>query len=75
MRRPSKKNHNKHACKRTATVGTLSLTGHAGLNQVSFQGRISSRKLKPGRYTLVVVASASGQSSNPARLNFTIVKK
>jgi len=42
----------------------------------SFQGRISaSRKLPPGRYTLVITANASGRSAHPVTLSFTIVKK
>jgi hypothetical protein len=67
-------NHHKPKCQRTVTAGTLSFTGHAGLNKVSFKGRIStSNKLRPGRYTLVILASASGKSSKRATLKFTIV--
>jgi hypothetical protein len=58
------------------TAGTLSFTGHAGRNKVSFQGRISAtRKLRPGRYTLVITATASGKTSRPMTLSFTIASK
>ncbi len=72
----SKSNRHKRACKRTVTAGMLVLSGHAGLNKVAFQGRISaSKKLRPGPYTLGIVARAAGESSSPATLRFTIVKQ
>jgi len=63
-------------CKRAVTVGTLSLAGHGATNKVSFQGRISrSKKLKPGRYTLLITATNSaGVHSASTSLSFTIVK-
>jgi hypothetical protein len=62
--------------RRAATAGTLTFTGHTGTNRVAFQGRISpGKKLKPGRYTLVITAANSaGVSSAPKSLSFTIVK-
>jgi hypothetical protein len=58
------------------TKGTLSFTGHAGTNHVSFQGRISrSKRLQLGTYTLIITATnAAGQGSSPKQLTFTIVK-
>ena len=72
----TKKNRRKHACKRTVTRGTLSFTGHAETNKVSFQGRIShSLELQPGTYTLIITATnAAGQRSAPKQLTFTIVR-
>jgi hypothetical protein len=72
----TRKNRKKPSCKRTVTQGTLSFTGHTGTDKVSFQGRISaSKKLRPGRYTLVITATnAAGQHSTPKQLSFTIVK-
>jgi streptogramin lyase len=73
--RPTTKNGKGQKCKRSLTAGTLSFTGHAGANKVSFEGRISaSRKLRPGSYTLAIVASASGKHSAPATLRFTVDK-
>jgi hypothetical protein len=70
------KNRRKPACMRTTTAGTLTFTGHSGTNKVAFQGRISPvKKLKPGRYTLVITATNSaGARSAPQSLSFTIVK-
>ena len=61
---------------RTVTTGKLTFTGHDGANKVAFQGRVSpKKKLKPGRYTLVITAAASdGALSAPKSLEFTIVK-
>jgi hypothetical protein len=72
----TRKNAKRKSCKLTTTAGTLSFGGHAGTNKVVFQGRISSsRKLKPGRYTLTITATnAAGQRSNSQTLNFTVVK-
>jgi hypothetical protein len=72
----SKRNRDKRACKRTVFAGALAFTGHPGLNKVAFQGRLSrSRELKPGSYTMTITAvNATGQSSQPQTLSFTIVK-
>ena len=71
----TKRNRSKHACRRTLTVGALTLLpGHAGTNHVRFEGRYSAaKKLKPGRYALQLTASANGLSSAPRSLTFTIV--
>jgi hypothetical protein len=63
------------ACSRAVITGALSFPGHRGMNTVGFQGLVShSKKLEPGRYTLVITATnAAGQSSSPKSLNFTIV--
>jgi hypothetical protein len=69
-------NRRRHRCKRTITAGTITLAGHAGHDRVSFQGRLSSRRvLPPGTYTLVVTATDGfGQSSAPQRIKFKIVR-
>jgi len=61
---------------RAVTAGGLSFGGRSGANKVKFQGRLSSaKKLKPGRYTLVITATDSaGVSSAPKSLSFTVVK-
>jgi hypothetical protein len=71
----TKQNRSKHACKHTVTPGTISFSGHPGVNKVVFQGRISrSSKLEPGAYTLQIAATnATGQRSRSASLTFTIV--
>jgi hypothetical protein len=68
------KNRHRGACKRTVTAGSLTFPGHSATNTVVFQGRLSrSKKLKPGQYTLIVVAANSAGVSTPQSLSFTIV--
>ena len=62
-------------CTRTLTVATLRLSGHPGVDRVRFEGRVSHKKvLRPGRYTLLVVAyTPSGARSPGQRVSFRIV--
>ncbi len=71
----TKHNRARRACTRTLTVAALApLQGLAGADHVRFQGRLSSTKtLKPGRYTLVLSASADGLTSTSRSLTFTIL--
>jgi streptogramin lyase len=70
----TKKNRKKRGCQLIVTSGQLSFTGQAGSNQVSFQGHITrTQKLRPGRYTLVLTATASGQTSSSRKLRFKIL--
>jgi hypothetical protein len=72
----TRKHRRRRSCTRTVTRGRLSLTAHAGVNTVSFQGRISrTKKLPPGRYTLVIIATNSAGQRATARLTFTIVRR
>ncbi len=67
------KNKHKHRCTRTIIAGTLTFSAHAGANRVRFEGLISKhKKLKPGSYTLLAVATASGKRSSTSALHFTI---
>jgi Bacterial Ig domain len=69
----TKKNKNKRRCTRTVIAGTLTFSAHAGTNKVRFQGLISKHKrLRPGSYTLLVTAAASGKHSTTRTLHFTI---
>jgi hypothetical protein len=72
---PGHGNLAKPKCKRTVSVGSFNLPGHAGLNKVRFQGRVSSAKaLKPGVYRVAVGARDShGLRSVSQSLSFTIV--
>jgi predicted outer membrane repeat protein len=72
---PRPSNRRKRPCKRSVTRGALTLLGHAGTNKVSFQGRISSsRKLRPGSYTLQIAARTAVGRSQARSLSFTIVR-
>ena len=69
----TKKNKKKHRCTRTLAAGTLMFSAHAGTNKVRFEGLISKHhKLKPGGYTLLITATASGKHSTPRTLHFTV---
>jgi PKD domain len=72
----TRQNRRKRSCERTVTPGTLSFTGHVGQNEIRFQGRISSsEQLRPGRYTLLIIATnTTGQRSTPKRLRFTVLR-
>jgi hypothetical protein len=70
----TQRNRTKRACRHTKLAGTLVLAAHAGSDRVRFEGRLSAaRKLKPGRYTMVLSASAESLTSAPRALSFTIV--
>jgi hypothetical protein len=59
-RRSDRAKARRHHRSKTKTDGTIKLTGHAGIDTISFQGRLSkSHKLKPGTYTLSITASNS----------------
>ena len=72
----TKPNHHGRKCVRTVTAATLSLTAPSGTDKLGFAGRISrTRKLRLGSYTATITATnASGESSAPKSLRFTIVK-
>jgi hypothetical protein len=69
-------NEHESRCTRTVDAGTLRLSAHPGVQKIHFDGRVSrTRKLKPGRYALTIVATNStGHPSNPKTLKFTIVQ-
>lgn len=68
------RNRDARRCSRSVTRGTLSFSGHAGVNKVVFQGRVSRKvKLRPGTYTLVISAAGPSGTSAPQLLTFTIV--
>ena len=67
------KNKHEPRCTRTRIAGTLTFSARAGANKVRFEGLISKhKKLEPGRYTLLVTATASGKHSTTGTLHFTI---
>jgi hypothetical protein len=73
---PTQSNRRKPRCTIPNVRGTLTFNGHAGTNEVHFQGRLSrTKKLKPGRYTLTITATDSaGNRSNAKATSFTIVR-
>jgi hypothetical protein len=72
---PARRNRRARRCTRTLTRGALSVNGHAGLNTLAFQGRVSSsEKLRPGSYTLVITARGVDGKAKSQPLAFTIVR-
>ncbi len=69
----TKKNRHRPSCVRTSVFGKLTVNGHKGSNKVRFAGRVNGKLLKPGRYTLVVTATAGGVTSARQTISFTIV--
>jgi hypothetical protein len=70
----TRQNRAKRSCRRTKVAGALTLTAPAGADHLRFEGRLSSTKrLKPGRYTVALNATAAGLTSAPRSLSFTIV--
>jgi hypothetical protein len=63
-------------CTRYKAVGKLKLKGHAGLNRLHFEGRLSKkRSLRPGRYRLRARArDAQGRRSPVASLRFRVLR-
>lgn len=54
--------------------GVLNRKGKAGSNEESFSGRIGTKRLKVGRYRIVVTATdAAGNASQPKTKAFRIV--
>ena len=72
---PNKSNHGRTRCRRTVTRGTLGYNVQSGRHQLVFQGRIASRRLPLGAYSLTITAidPATGRLSRPQTLRFTIV--
>ena len=55
------------------TRGTLSYNAKSGKRMLSFDGKLSrSKKLKPGSYTVLITAKATGLTSKTAKLGFKI---
>jgi hypothetical protein len=74
---PDRSNRLRRPCTRFITAGSLGWGGRAGLNRVSFEGRLSrTKKLTIGSYRLSVDATDSaGTRSLSQTASFAIVKR
>ena len=72
---PTKKNRKAKRCTRYVRLkGSFSRASTAGLNSFRFTGRLRGKKLRPGRYRLVMVATdAAKNKSKPRRAKFRVV--
>jgi hypothetical protein len=70
-------NSSKPRCKRKLAAGSLALSGHAGSNKVSFQGRLSrTRTLAAGTYAVIASGrDARGVQAASRPLSFTIATR
>lgn len=57
---------------RWARFGTLNVAGRSGANTVALRGRVGRRRLTPGRYRVVIVASTAGRRSKPVTATFNV---
>lgn len=72
----TRSNTTKRGCTRTVAAGSLTFPAHAGINDLGFEGRISTHtKLKPGSYNVLITATAQGKHSATRALPFAIVKE
>jgi streptogramin lyase len=70
----TRRNRRAKKCKRYVAVrGSFTHAGKSGSNSFRFTGRISKKKLRPGRYQLV--ASVPASSAKPKRAKFKIVRR
>jgi 6-phosphogluconolactonase (cycloisomerase 2 family) len=66
-------NRRRHHCTRLKGRGSFAQQSSAGANAVSFSGRVSNKKLSPGRYqTTLIATDDAGNHSTPTVLNFRI---
>ena len=59
-------------CARLVKLGGFRRTDTVGANQFRFTGRVAGKSLRPGRYQLVAVPTASGLTGPAVRRNFRI---
>jgi hypothetical protein len=69
----TKRNQRNRSCSWVA--GSLSFAGHSGLNSMRFMCWLSNtKKLAPGKYTLIMTAITADVGSTSQRLKFTILR-
>ncbi len=70
---PTARNRKARKCTRMLTLGSFSQIGRRGTNSFRFNGRVSGKTLKPGKYTLFVTPSAHGATGRPVQVTFRII--
>lgn len=70
--KPRRANRSKPRCVRYANVGGFTYRGVAGTNRLRFTGRVSARRLRPGRYRLVATPGADGLHGDARRVRFGV---
>jgi hypothetical protein len=74
---PTKKRRKLRRCTRYVRLrGSFSRQSKTGLNRFRFTGRLRGKKLRPGRYRLVLVATDAAKNGSKAkRAKFRIVRR
>jgi len=72
----TKANTKRSRCALATAAGTVKLAAQqAGAVKVAFQGLLSAKKkLKPGRSTVIISATAGGRTATAKALKFTVVR-
>lgn len=71
---PTARNHGNHHCTRVRVRGVLSFAAtSSGAHRLFFDGRLPTRRLPPGTYSLAIAAAAGGLRSGVQTLGFRIV--
>jgi hypothetical protein len=71
----TRKNRRRKKCVFFKRVGRITVTAKAGRNRTKFSGKLRGRRLRPGRYRAVAVATDSaGGKSAPKSVAFRIVR-
>jgi hypothetical protein len=74
-RPPSRRLSGRRRCVRHVRVGVVRASGKAGVNRLSFSGRIGRRALRPGRYRARATATdLAGNVGAERRLTFRVVR-
>jgi hypothetical protein len=59
---------------RWRAVGSLAVNASGGRTRLPFSGSVAGRRLSPGRYRLVVAATAGGRTATAKPIAFSVVK-
>jgi len=74
-RKPSRSNRRARRCTRWVAVGGFAQQSDTAPARMRFSGAFGRKRLRPGRYRAVLVATdAAGNRSAPRRLRFTILR-
>jgi hypothetical protein len=72
--KPKRGKKGKRCTRYVVLKGSFKHAGKAGTNKFRFSGRVGGKKLRPGSYRLVAVASAGATKSKLKRANFKIIR-
>jgi streptogramin lyase len=72
--KPKRGKKGKRCTRYVVLKGRFQHVGKAGANKFHFSGRVGGKKLRPGSYRLVAVATAGATKSKLKRANFKIVR-